>query len=154
MNGAKYFRLEKGLSLRQVKRDLGLCYQTLNKVEAVQGSENVSGIYPEVYLKLREYYHVPIDDLLRDDYPERISNKGKPVGSATECRTNPITNFRRKNGLALRTMGQILGVSYETVRKICMQEDAPVEYIRILADYCGLSEDAFRAEYGGGENAC
>lgn len=148
MNGAKYYRIIKGLSLRQVSRDLGLCYQTLVKVEAVQGEEDVGGIYPEVYIKLRNYYHVPIDDLLRNDFPAR-SQRHKPIGSTAENVGNLITIYRRRNDLTLRDMGEMLGICHETVRKICMMENAPVEYLCILAARSGLSIEDFGKEYGG-----
>ena len=151
MNGAKYNRLSLGLSMRKVCKDTGICMPTIAKVEAVMGAENVGGIYPEIYLKLREYYHVSVDDLLRNDYPER-TQRHKPVGSAAENAGNPITVYRHVNDLTLRDMGLILGVCYETVRKLCMQEAAPVEYIRILAARSGLCEEEFTVEYGGENN--
>ena len=148
MNGVRFHRISRGLTRCALYRETGVAPKTISNMEALDMDSESNRLHPRDYITLGNYFGVPIDELLRGGFPELEEPAGcYNLDSELENPRNCITIYRKKNKLSLRTMGDILGVSYQTVSTKCREENAPEEYVRILAKRENISIDEFYKKY-------
>lgn len=153
MNGVKYYRIQRGLTQKELIQRAGICQVTLTTMEHVADISKNS-IRSDAYEKLRTVLHVPIDELLRVDLPDvedevHVRNM-RP--EAKEYHGNCIGSYRKRHRLTYRELAAILRVSHESVRKACLGPEPPWKYICRLAEREGSTPESFMKKYGGGED--
>ena len=117
MNGVQYYRIKSGLTVNDLYRATGVYPPTIRAMERV-GS--VNNMYPRNYLTLRDYFGVPVDELLREDFPELEEPSGNHNrGSATENPNNCLAVYRKRHKLSLRGLGDLIGASHECACQQC-----------------------------------
>lgn len=89
--------------------------------------DSVGKLLAEHYRRVRIVLDAPVDELLREDLPEveegtHVRNM-RPSGS--ECADNCLAVYRQAHHLTLREVAAMLGVSHESVRLACREQQAP-----------------------------
>ena len=145
MNGVKYYRIKSGLTVNDLYRASGIYPPTIRAMERVSGDNTM---YPRNYLALREFFGVPVDELLREDFPElEEPEHNHNRGSATENPDNCLAVYRKRHNLSLRGLGEILGASHECVCQQCSRPTPRAKYVRILADREKMTAEEFYEVY-------
>ena len=145
MNGIRYHRLKRGLSVTALARKTSVNLATIRLMERSGWESGVGTIRGTSYLRVRDFFGVPVDELLREDLPEveEPRKHRRPLGSAKGHPENCFVVYRLRHDLDLRRMAALLDVSHETVRTICARPQPPEKYIRILADKEGCTVEEF-----------
>ena len=143
MNGVQYYRIINGLTVNALSRATGINLQTIRNMEQSGSVAN-----SQSYLTLRNYYGVPVDELLREDFPEleepeRNHNRGSTIENPDNC----LAVYRRQHRLSLRGLGEILHRSHECMRVQCSHPAPRAKYVRILADRESLTVEEFYEIY-------
>lgn len=146
MNGVKYYRIQKGLTQRELAQAAQIGIPTLRLLEAEKRHDCSAGLYR----KIRNVLHVSIDELLRDDLPEIEDtippHQMYPVWR--ECPDNCIAVYRHAKRLTLRKLAGQMYISYETLRLACKEPESPERYVQWLADMEHMSVEEFLRFYG------
>lgn len=146
MNGVKYFRIKSGLTVNDLYRATGIRPQIIRSMENIGSGPN--GMHPRNYIRLRNYFHVPVDELLREDFPELEEPSGNHNrGSATENLNNCLAVYRKRHKLSLRGLGDLIGASHECACQQCSHPAPRVKYVRILADREQMTVEEFYEVY-------
>ncbi len=151
MNGVRYYRILNNYSVGELSRLTGVSFATIKSMEQVGRDSAYGNISSGSYMKLRHFFGVPLDELLREDLPdlEEPPRRGGILGSEKESQNNVIAVYRKQNRLSLRRIAGILGCSYQHISDVCVGLTAPEKYIRILAERDGISAEEFLKIYGG-----
>lgn len=147
MNGIRYYRIEKGMTQHELAALAGVSIATIVSMEQM---ERPHGIYTYNYKKVRDVLGIPLDELIRNDFPDRedAGYASVPYASRTENPNNCISEYRREKKLSFQKLAERLGAtSRECGRKACVP-DIPLEkHIQTLAAYEGISVEEFIRRY-------
>ena len=143
MNGIKHFRIEKGWNQHVLAKKSGLSVATINTLEQMT---DFKGVYTYNLLKVSDALGVPIDLLVRIDFPDAKDGAAVsiPRPSRTENRQNCITRYRRHKKITLDMLAIRMQVtSRERARQACAAEKPLEKHIHALASYEGISAEEF-----------
>ena len=147
MNGVAYYRIKRGLSKPELSE---LANVNLGTIFAYENPENPSRGNGYTYLRLSDALGVPIDELVREDFPDipDPTTTGKPQFSRTANPENIITRYRDENNLTFAELSKRFGItSREGARKACKAEVANENHISALATYEGITPEEFIRKY-------
>lgn len=82
MNGVKYYRIQKGLTQKDLAKLADINPQVLARMEHMGIDSGLEGAMPDNYLMLRKVLCVPVDELVREDLPEDTETLYKPGHAA------------------------------------------------------------------------
>lgn len=149
MNGLKYYRIKRGFTQKELAALSGISHINLAKMERM-GRSNAKGCLCEEYIRVSNFLGVKIDELLREDLPEQ--EDGVLIRNLRPCKredsSNCLTAYRLSHRMTLRDMANVLDVSYETVRLVCLSPETPSKYIDRLSELEGISSADFVSRYG------
>lgn len=140
-------RVDMGISQAELAALANVSYETIRKYE----DPDYSGCgNAEIYLRLSDILVVPIDELLRTDYPETadgLAGHGMRR-SSTAVNENPVTVYRNEHKLTFREVASRLGrTSRECGRKACAAKVPLGQHINALAIYEGITPEELLARY-------
>ena len=146
MNGVRYYRIQNGLTVNDLYRATDIRPQMIRTMENIGIGPN--GMHPRHYIKLREYFHVPVDELLQEDFPElEEPEHNHNRGSATENPGNCLAVYRKRHKLSLRGLGDLIGASHECACQQCSHPTPRAKYVHILADREKMTVEEFNEVY-------
>lgn len=154
MNGVKYYRIQKGLTQKDLAKLADINPQVLARMEHMGIDSGLEGAMPDNYLMLRKVLCVPVDELVREDLPEdteTLYNRAMRP-SRSECAENCIAVYRRAHRLTLRMLASVLEISHESLRQACAAEEPPEKYVDLLARHLGISRQEFIRQYAKGDS--
>lgn len=147
MNGLRYYRIKRGFSPRELAESANVSRNIITVYETPSSSNRSNG---ETYLRLSDVLGVPIDELLREDFPdEPDTTLGDGIRhSETAVACNPITVYREAQKLSFRALAHRLGrTTRECGRKACARAIPLDEHIQALSTYEGITPEAFIKKY-------
>ncbi len=148
MTGVKHYRILNQLSREKLSEITGISIPTLKKMER---ASDPSRICASNYRNVSTVLSVPVDDLIRCDYPD--ATDGAPVRSfrksKSDNKSNCISIFRMKKGLTYKRLADYMGLgSRQRAHQLCSSEEDKCEkYIEILSRHENISTEKFKEKY-------
>lgn len=143
MLGIKYYRLMENRTQEDMAAMLGIGAPLYISLEKDKDTPHKASLY----IDLSRIFGVSVDDLIKEYPDEMLASKHNAIPKQ-RVPVNSIGVYLQVNNHTLRSMGCLLGVSYESVRVICARSEVAQKYIQRLADIEGISKDEFEKKYG------
>ena len=147
MNGVKYHRLLSGTKIATLAEITGLSVGTVKNMQRPNKANRVSA---SSYSKVANVLNVPIDELLKEGYPE--SGVGVHIRALYPSRTGNVRNhifiYRKEKNMSCQQLADILGLtSRERARQLCSTKVSAKKHLETLAKREGLSIEEFKRKY-------
>ena len=145
ITGVEFHRLKRRLSVFELARQSGIPPKTIHKMENGLSLTMSARSYIEVSKALG----VTVDELIQDYDESMLSDGDRPrCWQAVKPPVNTIANYRLAENLSLQQLGNMLGVTREGARRICMRDSVSDKHIARLAEATGMTTRKFVSYYG------
>ncbi len=147
MNGVKYYRLVRGISIKMLAEKSDLSEMTIVNMEKLDVPHSIA---IKNYKKVRAALGVRVDELFCNDFPEITEKTRAGYSSKTENAGNCITVYRSTEKLTFKALAHRMGVtSRECARQACAAKEPLEKHVLALATYEGMTAEEFRRTYSG-----
>ena len=144
--GLKYCRIRAHISVKTLADRSGVSTATIMAIE--KGNVNSS---LEIFLKLADALEVPIEALTKVHDDSELEAGDRVTYKPRNTQVNCMGVYRQEKNLSLQQMSEILNVSREWVRKVCMEAEPSEKHLIRLAEHEGLTPEEFQRRYPAGE---
>ena len=145
MTGLEHYRIKRCFSRKELAKRANISITTIYSYENCAHCGN-----GETYLCLSNVLGVPIDELLRENFPE-MKNVTVPRAfrtSVTANQNNLVNAYREANCLSFKALADRLGkTSRECGRQACVAELPLDKHVQALATYEGITPEKFITIY-------
>lgn len=142
ITGTEYFRRLAGLSRRELARLAGVCEPVIHDM-CIGRRELKRKLW--IYMRVANALGVTVGQLVKH-YEGNVLDEGGYgfFPSKRECPKNSIAVYRRRMGLTYEELGRRMGNrSKERARQVCAESMPNRKYVKILAEFEGLTTAEF-----------
>lgn len=149
ISGLRYWRKKHGLSIAALAERAGV---SVNEIGTCERHGFSIYTHASVFRRLAAALYVRVDELLAlHDESELLLGERSSRRAESHRPTNVIDNYRVRNNLTLRAMGDLLGVSRQTVLNYCCAKQVNMRAVDTLCQREGLSKTSFFEKYRGSD---
>lgn len=146
MTGLEFYRHKRQLTQESLAFASGVNKDTIKWFER-RGPRD--GMEVRVLIALADALGTTVDALVAEHDSSELTTIDRSTRESKICSPrNAVDNYRVMKNLRYQELADLLGLAArESARTVCKRTTARDLYIRMLANYEGLTEDAFRAIY-------
>lgn len=140
ITGVEFYRLKRRLSVLELARQSGVSPKNIHKMQR-ELSPTMSA---KSYILVAKVLAVTVDEIVLE-YDENLLDAGdRPRCWQTVMPpANIIANYRLAENLSLKQLGDMLGLTREGARRVCMRDSVSDKYTTRLAEAAGMTTSEF-----------
>ena len=136
ITGVRFYRLKGRMSVLELARRADINPANIHRMEHGLKPTMSAGLYISVAKALG----VTLDELVKDYDSSLLTAGDRPTCWQTvQSPANVIANYRLRENLSLMQLGDLLGLTREGARRVCMRDSVSDKYITRLAEATGMT---------------